>query len=1309
MKRFLPSTILILGMAACCARAAESSILILVEGSSAASSPAVGEGRQLANLLGHFSLEADILGTNDYRAGMIRNYRRVFYIGFTSTNRPPESFLEDAASAATPLLWIHTGFVAFSSRPDVRSRLGFFALRMDSTGGFDRVIAGRRTFTREEPNIHLVEVRDPARVEVLASAVSSRTGKRTPYILRSGDFWYVADPPFSLATPTDRYLLFADLLHEVLGIPHEESRSAILRIEDINPLENPDRLRDIADLLARKGVPFLVGVSPVFVDPSAGLRVTLSQKPDIVDALKYMTRNGGTIIMHGVTHQYKGITGSDFEFWDEQRDGPIVGETADAHRRKIELGLREFMKNGLYPLLWETPHYAASSLLYAVVGEYFSTAMEQRLVIENSAYSQFFPYRIERDIYGQTIYPENLGYVPIDDAGRTDTAAASAILEGARSLLGVRDAVVGHFFHAFADLGELERIVDGIQGLGYTYRDVREDRNRAVLKDRVILSGTQSYGIELADQYLTETTWSRDGEIIGKTVSGARARGAVRRDVRLEPGRLYVAEPSEFRERERGWLERTVQKVQSLLAPEEPSPRAWEEARPLILWNHYARGAAFNDQASFAAAFAAVNIPVDTHFVGPPVRIDGHTIVVVPFGFVDSLRQEDYDLLGRYVQEGGCLITDTRNDLVEDLGFTFGSATLRVSSIQDELFPEERIVWRHPEAAVKFDTREESEVYASDQATGAPLAVFTRFGKGRILFFATRFDPLSHLGTTHYPFFLEYVRRAFGQGPAARRDDLEMFFDPGFRNNVTIEHLVGRWSEQGIRRIHVAAWHEYPRYTYDYDRLIRLAHGNGILVYAWLEPPQVTHKFWLEHPEWREKNHLGQDVRPSWRYPVAMTDPGCREAMIEHYMALLQRYPWDGVNIAELYFEAGRGFQDPHLWTPGHPSAVAEVERRFGFSIPSVFDERSGIYWGRNAAAREVLVGYRVETLEQIYRRLLDALGALRKATDGFEVIVTAMDAAGAPELREEIGVDMGSILKLQKEYGFRLCVQDPQKLWSTEPTRYALMGERYGRLLPRREDLMLDLNILAFRPPGEVTPFPTLIQTGTEAFHMIRSAAQGAPRVLTYAESSVNPQDMVFLPYAAVPDVAIRREGGELLVSSPRAFLMQTAPGVTAVAVDGVPVPSIRGNLFLVPAGERRITTSADPTLGFSDHGVQPRLLSATGNILHITYASRTVTFAYASQGRMLAMFDREPVSVLVDGVAVPFTPVEGAGGSAVFLPSGAHTAEIVAGDLVTYGVTMASLWSSRGIALFGLAASGLLVVLYVSRRVHRRRTATP
>ena len=309
--------------------------------------------------------------------------------------------------------------------------------RFDSISGFLNVRHAGTVFAKGEPNLNVIEIGNRKKVAVVATAFSGKTRRELPYIVHADNLIYIADSPFASAGDGDRYLLFADMLHDILGEQHEENgRSAIIRIEDVNPMDNPNRLREIADILSARDIPFLVGVSPFYVNPGEGVRVSLTDKPELVDALRYMVQNGGTIVMHGVTHQYKGVTGADYEFWDESTNGPIKDETVEGISRKLELGIQEFTRNGLYPLVWETPHYTASFKLYQTVARYFSTAMEQRLSIEDFDFSQFFPYVIHRDLFGQQILPENLGYVPLEETPEESRPYVQRIIQGARSASG---------------------------------------------------------------------------------------------------------------------------------------------------------------------------------------------------------------------------------------------------------------------------------------------------------------------------------------------------------------------------------------------------------------------------------------------------------------------------------------------------------------------------------------------------------------------------------------------------------------------------------------------------------------------------------------------------------------------------------------------------------------------------------------------------------------------------------------------------------------------------------------------------------
>ena len=1288
-------------------------VLVLVEGSSSLKNQSMGNGRQLGALLGHFNTAVTVLGVNEYVPRQMYNYDYTFYIGFHNANQVPTKFTDDVLRLDHRVIWLASGMKELTQHPGASEKLGFTVNQVDSASKFNVVRFEGKSFTKSEPAVSIVELRPHSKVTVMATVASTTARKEHPYIIESGSLMYIADSPFAYADEATEYLLFADMLHDILGEQHEESHSALIRIEDVSPMENPDRLRDIADILSSRNIPFLVGVIPFYVNPAEGIRVSLSDKPDLVDALHYMVQNGGTIVMHGVTHQYRGVTASDYEFWDENSNGVIRGETAEGISRKLDLGIQEFMKNGLYPMLWETPHYTASFLLYQTIAKYFGAAMEQRLSIEDFDYSQFFPYVIHKDMFGQTIYPENLGYVPLDSDMVKSRGYVQHLLDEAKDGLYVRDGFASCFFHSFDDHELLKELVDGIQKLGYTYVDMRDQTLWVKTKDRVILNGSQSYSLTLDDQYLVEAYYQHDGELVKREVSDQRLKGQITRTIEMEPGQFYRAEPAEFRERSATFVEQVGRTLESAYNKIAGTENTWQQAKPLILWNHHARGASFNDQASLAAVFGSVNIPVDTLYVGQAVTAEkisliGHNLVIVPMTFVDSLGQDEYDVLTKFVQDGGCLITDGKNDLAEEFGIKFNDTRLKILRVRDRYFPDERILWRYPALASKFDAGDIDKVFCIDDATEAPLVVGKKVGKGHIIFFSTMFDPQSSLGYSQYPYLLEYVRQYFRLGPVVRRDNVELFFEPGNRRNISVETLVKQWVSAGVRVIHVSGWHEYPKYVYDYARLIARAHENGILVYAWIEPPQVSLKFWQEHPEWREKNYKGQDVgggAPSWRYPVAMTDRKCVEAMIQKYKDLLQGFDFDGVNLAELYFEAGeKGFDDPQYYTPMHPSAREAIKRRFGFDPVTVFDKDSPNYWRTNPEVRAELTEFRVGRLQEVYQQVLGMLSEVTRLRPGFQVIVTAMDGHGSPELRENHGVDMGSILHLQQQYGFQLSIEDPEKLWGTTPLRYLEIGKRYAGLVGDSSKLLLDLNIGLFRKPEEITPFPTLTQTGTESFLLVKASAIGAPRSVVYSESSVDPQDLVFFPFAEAAGVTTHFSNGGYDVDAPCSFSLKLPREIVEVRIDGVPSAPARENSFLIPAGSHRIVLSVEHA-NLSAHELEPRIMGITGNLMSVSYDQRRIRFVYSSQTRTLVSVNRSPERLNVDGIGYPITVMKGNDCYSVFLPEGTHEVEMIAGDLFSYNISWTSFWSTTVIAIFGAVAVSLLLIMYIIVVVIRRR----
>jgi len=250
----------------------------------------------------------------------------------------------------------------------------------------------------------------------------------------------------------------------------------------------------------------------------------------------------------------------------------------------------------------------------------------------------------------------------------------------------------------------------------------------------------------------------------------------------------------------------------------------------------------------------------------------------------------------------------------------------------------------------------------------------------------------------------------------------------------------------------------------------------------------------------------------------------------------------------------------------------------------------------------------------------------------------------------------------------------------------------------------MLDLNILSFRNKDAVIPFPTLIQTGTESFQLIRSASLGAPRFTIYSESSVNPQDLSLFSNALASDVHYHFTESGISVQTPSSFVLRLPKEITEITLDGTSLPPFRDNRYVIPAGEHSIILTPQARSNFSTHELQTRIMSATGEIKSVDYGLRDVTLDYVSDVRMLISLSNLPSSVTVDGSPINFTAMKGNDCFSIFLPIGSHRANIIAGDQFAYGINFTSFWSTTAIAVFSALAISLLLLMYLYLKFVRR-----
>jgi len=470
--------------------------------------------RMLANLLGHFPVTYKAHPVEDYRRGMLRRFDAAFYIGSTYDNVLPPNFVRDVMTGDTPLCWFKYNIWRLAwTQTGFSSKFGFTFNWLDWTG-YDTIHYRGETYAKyqADPELGYVWLLYPSTCEEIATASRTVDGttESIPYIVKGGNLWYVADLPFSYVSEEDRYLIFCDLLYDILGYTPPETKRALCRIEDVNPISDPDELRAIADYLYSRDVPFAVGVVPVYTDPlgfySEGVPeyTELSWNPDLVSALHYMESKGGQIVLHGYTHQYdstpnpyNGVTGDDFEFyrcelaedWSTIYSGAVPEDSSKWAKNRVKAGLAELQAAGFTPVAWETPHYAASSEDYLVFASMFDLTTQRAIYFDLRLPAhgfkgdgpptyfggQYFPYVIQQDIYGQKIAPENLGSYEPDPWPGYRYWYVEDVLRCAEKNAVLRDAWASFYFHPFYEIESLEEIVEGLQSMGYTFAPLRQD------------------------------------------------------------------------------------------------------------------------------------------------------------------------------------------------------------------------------------------------------------------------------------------------------------------------------------------------------------------------------------------------------------------------------------------------------------------------------------------------------------------------------------------------------------------------------------------------------------------------------------------------------------------------------------------------------------------------------------------------------------------------------------------------------------------------------------------------------------------
>ncbi len=1267
------------------------------------------DGNNIIDLLGHFGMKGELVSFEDYRAGQIARHRFVIVLGVDDrTVACPHHLLTDIRNAGMPVFWFNKHLNELLADPPFAAKLGFLPKQAASMNGFKSVsYRGKSLLKGEDSTLYPVEILDSSKVEVFATALG-KDGSSMPYILRSGSFWYIADSPFAFNSEGDRYLAFCDILHDFLKVPHQEERKALIRIEDVTLEEEPEHLIEMADFLNKRKIPFQIALVPIFKDPVNQEELYLSDRPKFVAAVHYMVSKGGVVVLHGVTHQYHGKTGDDYEFWDDLSDKPIQGDAASFVEERLRMGLDECFRNGIYPVSWETPHYMGSALDYQAFARYFNSAYERVASVDKSESGHFFPYP-SVDRFNRFIIPEALGYISLENPD------PDGLVANADRMQAVRDGVASFFYHPFMGLEHLEKVVDGIEGLGYHFISIRDYDCRLQMDEKLVQTYTDSIQLRIRGHYLHRLLLHADGRRSAESYSG-KTLDAVVKDAGIVPeDSMLVMEgvpeilsyreppPPSTWENFHNWLAKKFER-------KLPGGTVLVQPQAVVLWDDASTKPDWNNQSSYVNALSSFGIRTFARNWKDFSRggLDPETILVVPRGAGAKLSASQIKSIDSFVRDGGRLVIEGPNALCEALGIRFEKRALKIREVEDMLYGNHDYLardstWNPVPEVPRFSISNRIAIYARDKVSELPLAVLLRAGRGRLLYMGARLDPITPLGYTRYPYFVHYVIEGFDLKLPVQRGQVELYYDPGLskKGGADIDRRAEEWRRMGVRAIYVGAYHFWPKYTFNYAHLIDVCHKNGILVYAWFELPHVSVKFWEDHPEWRAKTATGKDGLVGWRHHMDLDIPECRDAVFAFVEDLVRKYPWDGINIAELNYDSNNGPEKPDEYLPmGKPTREA-FRALGGFDPQLLFNPRSPYYWKANASALKKFEDYRSQRVTYWHRALLERVTPLAQERD-MEIIITMFDSLNSKSVGRDTGINSHAILALMDQFPFTLQVEDPSHFWTESPDRYKRFTETYLKLVRDRRRLMFDINVVSDRDLAQShSPTPTMV--GTELAVAYLNASLACGRAAIYSEGTLPVEDIQMLAHILASNARVERRWNSWVTDSDRSILL-TAPGQwQSFRVDDQLWPGWGESEVFIPGGKHSIT-AAERRFSFLDTSVLDlRLFRFTGNLDTLAPTERGIEFSYDSLMRTLALFNRQPFEIRVDGKPYNEPAVHYASHWSVRLPRGQHKVEVVADSTANVILDTTSLYSSTLIVIFGTVACGLMVLLYMAIIIRR------
>lgn len=337
--------------------------------------------------------------------------------------------------------------------------------------------------------------------ELLLEGKQIELNRTYPVMVKSENHYYYAFDGLYL----ENMILFGNMLYQVFQSAASDKHPGYIRLEDVHPLADPDSLREIAQILKEKQIPYMVAVIPIYINPETGKEYRFSHSPELVKVLKQIQKDGGSIVLHGYTHQFrKSETGEGFEFWDVEHNSPIYSPADKEYQlrkendfaskqeylnylkelqnfeteyieTKLTKGIEELANYGLYPIAFEAPHYTMSQKGYQITSNYFSTYVGQiQISDEDWKLMNTTPFITSPSFLNEMkLLPETMGYYQLEDSLTVET-----MIRKAEMISKADEGIYSAFYHPYLGVEGFRKVIAEMEKLpNISWIDLKQMEN----------------------------------------------------------------------------------------------------------------------------------------------------------------------------------------------------------------------------------------------------------------------------------------------------------------------------------------------------------------------------------------------------------------------------------------------------------------------------------------------------------------------------------------------------------------------------------------------------------------------------------------------------------------------------------------------------------------------------------------------------------------------------------------------------------------------------------------------------------------